>query len=977
MANELEQLHLPDLLTRLAVDPQQGLNDQQVEERLEESGPNSLAPQQRRSSYLGSLLAVAARPASYLLLLIVILHGFPGSVDRVDVAFAGIALALWWIDLSGLYAANRGVEELAASCDVPPSVLTRRNGRDVVLPADELVRGDIIHLRKGQRVPADCRLLSDVHCEVDEQALTGTAGAAFKAPHEAPAQPTRHTDQPVNDVLLKGTRMISGCGTFIVVATGMSTRIARISGRKRQPADQPTQLQSIVANEMIYTTLITAVLCLGVFGIGMQRGISWWSSMLSALTLFFVLCPRSTITNLRQLQVTGARRIARTGVMLRNLAAAETLGSVTALVTKKRNLLAPNCTYVNAVIVLSGSSEGNNSRHKHDVIRPHIIDDPAHAPAGLLVPLLSAWSLTTHISDKHELATLLSSEDQLREGGDPPNVTAHHDEYDQSVQRVLNAMAGSAGPQCVAHTLSSHLKIVGEYVFEAQSGVSAKLRKRRPSDGSSPAVRIVVSRGAPEVVLQRCTTALVAMRNPRTGEEDPHADHLLDQFDITEAVLNGERLLPLDDVMRTDIYDTVHRKAAADGSQLLAYSVHVVKAGHGGTPKTRDDWADLVSDGVFVGCMSFQTSDHKAAAGAIAERAGIMRGYSGTDHAYTVMDGSVLLTGAMVREAAETINVFSRATPAHTLQIVRALQQQGHVVAYLGDGNDDGAVLNTANLGVILHRDEEVDWDLTQASVIVRQSERMLLGLARSFVEGRRINANVRKLLTLQAACKVTLMTLGIFTVAAHRAFVFTPLQLLFIDLLLSGGAVAVFANEAREHGPATALPDGTSHTSVFARIGSAIASASGVLIVVVYTAYLFGWYLISPARAARDPEAKAAMGTTMAFLTWLMAQVTLTMALRTRYQPLRSHGFFTNTSVWTWASLVALLVGLIGQFESVQRLLGLLPLPGSAWLACLCLSVVCLCIDVGKEVDTVGIGRRHADPGTQESDEETMPLLR
>jgi Ca2+-transporting ATPase len=319
----------------LGVDTASGLPAAEAARRLARDGPNLLeAP--RRPSYVRIAVRQLADPLVGLLL-----GACAVSIAVGEPTEAAVILAIVVLDALLGFAQEAAAERalLALAGLAPMRAEVRRDGRSLALPAADLVRGDVVTVRDGDRVPADARLLDVQRLEVDESSLTGESFPVAK--HVDPvAVGTALAER--SSMLFSGTGVTRGSGEAIVVATGVATEMGRIGALAAAAHPPPTPLQrrlaglsrAMVAIGLAITALLTAGMVL--------QGSSLREAFLLGVAVAVAVVPEGLAATVTIALAQGARAMAKRGAIVRRLAAVETLGATTVIATDKTGTLTRN-----------------------------------------------------------------------------------------------------------------------------------------------------------------------------------------------------------------------------------------------------------------------------------------------------------------------------------------------------------------------------------------------------------------------------------------------------------------------------------------------------------------------------------------------------------------------------------------------------------------------------------------------------------
>ena len=306
--------------------PWRGLDPAEAAARLAAEGPNAL-PQQERRSALRIIADVVRQPMFLLLLASVALYVIFGDL-REALTLAGFVVVVMVITIFQEGRTERALEALRDLSS--PRALVVRGGEAFVIPGREVVRGDIVRVSEGDRVPADGLLLEGA-LSVDESLLTGESVPVAKTPAQSEHQ-----------TIFSGTLVVSGSGVAEIAATGARSELGRIGESLHEVKARPTPLQKEI------DALVRGVAVVGVglaAALVVVRGViehEWLRGLLSGITLAMALLPEEFPVVLTVFLALGAWRIAKHHVLTRRVAAVETLGSITVLCTDKTGTLTYN-----------------------------------------------------------------------------------------------------------------------------------------------------------------------------------------------------------------------------------------------------------------------------------------------------------------------------------------------------------------------------------------------------------------------------------------------------------------------------------------------------------------------------------------------------------------------------------------------------------------------------------------------------------
>lgn len=685
-----------------------GLTTAEADRRLAEVGPNALPPA-RRASLLARTGRELREPMAVLLLGAAAVSGiWLGEV--VDaVAIAVIVLLNAVISLVQQGRAERALEALQA-LEAPSAVVVRDGVRRVV-PAVELVPGDWVVVQAGDRVPADVELRRTDGVEVDESVLTGESLPVAKR-----TGGTTDPNSPLGDrdgMLLAGTLLTRGLAEGEVSGTGPRSALGVIAAGLHAVRQEPSPLQVQLTDLSRRLGLAALLVAIGTAAVISLTGAAEGAEevFLVAVALAVAAVPEGLAAVTTVALALGVARMAGHGAIVRRLPAVETLGSTDVLVIDKTGTVTENRMSMAALVDAAG-----------------VVTAPSDAPG---------W---------------------LRESADPVLVLCNDASTDPPVgDPTERALLAGWTPGAVERYRLAHPRL-GVEPFTSE-------RRRMSVVANVDARPVLLVKGAPEVVLRRCTEAIGEGGTGRLT--DAQRRDLLDVADSRAA--RGERVLALARRQLTAVPDDVE----AAEQDLCVVGLVVLR------DPPRASAADSVAAVQSCGMrLIMATGDHPATARSIAAEVG--------------MDGrGDLLTGADVRahglpaDPAET-SVYARLDPHQKLALVSQLRDQGHVVAMTGDGVNDAPALRLADIGVALGATGS-DVAREAADLVITDDD--LATIVTAVREGRGIYDNIRKVVDYLVTSNLAEITTVVTVLIVLPSFgvPLLPLQLLWINLLTDG----------------------------------------------------------------------------------------------------------------------------------------------------------------------------------------------
>jgi len=776
------------------------------------------------------------------------------------------------------YRAGRAIAALARMA--PDHATALRDGARTLIPASELVPGDVVCLAPGERAPADVRLLSERGLEMDEAALTGESTPVEKS--AAPAAPEAEVAER-HSMAFKGTLCTRGAALGVVVETGERTQLGRIGRLLRQVTELDTPLTKALASigrtiSLGVVAISVLMLAIGVWRTTAATGAGGWSAA-ADMTIFAVALAVGAIPEVLPAIVTivmavGVRRMASRRAVVRRLPAVETLGATTVICSDKTGTLTRNEMTVREV----WTPESGPVRVSGVGYEPRGAlerDGTALAPDSAIRALLRAGVLCND-----SRLTLEAGRRGVQ--GDP-------------TEGALLTAAAKGGIDADAER--GACPRLDAIPFESDRRYMATLH-------AEGAERVVYLKGAPETVLGLCA-------GDGSGRAiDPEEFHRR----VHALAARGMRVLAF-------------ARRALPGAERLGEGD--VAAGltflglQGMIDPPRPEAIEAVRRCHRAGIVvKMITGDHAATAEAIGRELHL----AGTGARALTGHDVERLSDKRLTGAVAGCNVFARVAPEHKLRLVQALQRDGHVVAMTGDGVNDAPALKQADIGVAM--------GVTGTSVCKEAAEIVLADdnfetISAAVEEGRHVHDNLVKCL---AFVLPTNLGLALVLTAAVLLFPFhevdgarelllpmRPTQLLWINLVTTVALSLPLAFEAREPGIMARPPRRPD-----APVLSAFVVYRTVLAAALLTIGAVGLFLWEY-RGAVDAggEAALARAQTMAVTTCVMFQVFYLLNCRSLRSSVLAIGLWSNPLIYVGIAALAVLQALFVYAPFMQGLFG------------------------------------------------------
>ena len=725
-----------EVLADLEVSPDAGLSEEEAQRRLERDGPNRLSRQKPASAWrllveqfesmVIILLAVAAAASLAL-----------GEIAQGIAIFAAILINT----AIGFYTELRARRSMEALLRMEQASTTvRRDGKDREVPADEIVRGDIIVLERGSVIPADLRLVEVETLRCNEAALTGESMPVDKTAEPLEGEPPlaeRH------NMAFKGTSVARGEGTAVVVATGMETELGRISELAAEAGGGDTPLERRL--DRLGTRLVWLVVAIAaviaVIGILIGRDLSLMIE--TAVALAVAAVPEGLPVVASVALARGMWRMARRNAVIKQLAAVETLGAVTVILSDKTGTLTLNRMTVrhyalpDEEVDVERDESAGTARFRADGRDISLDDDPVLAAAVRVGSLCNG-------------AELGETPDDAK--GDPMEVALLR----------LGREVGRPRPDLLE---TMPVERVEEFERDTMMMATWHRAEGDGQGGGQGGGLLVAVKGAPDRVLEVSTR--VMGRNGGAELTDEDRDAWLRRNE--EMAGEGWRMLALAQKR------AAHTQASPYEDLTFIGLVALVDP-------PREDAAAAVRACRDAGIRVIMlTGDQPATARAIAEAVGL---YDAGDDIHVVHGRDLQPPDKLSDEQRERLlqaTVFARVSPEQKLNLVKLFQDAGRLVAMTGDGVNDSPALKQADIGVAMGQ-RGTDVAREAADMVLKDDAFSTIEAA--VEQGRTIFNNIRRFIVyLLSGNAGEILAISIASFAG-MPLPLLPLQILFINIV-------------------------------------------------------------------------------------------------------------------------------------------------------------------------------------------------
>lgn len=719
-----------------------GLTEREAKKRQEVYGKNKLIQKKRTSWFL----LLLSQFTDFMVL--VLLGATAVSMIMGEVTEALTILVIVFLNaFLGFYQemhtekTMEALEKLAA-----PKAKIIRDDELREISAEDIVPGDVVVLEAGDRIPADGRIIEANDLQVDESMLTGESMPVAKKVSLSPLDADPEIEAFKKTFTYMGCITTGGTGKIAVTRTGMATEMGKIAHMIQETQTQDTPLQKKL--EALGSYIVTAcfIICAIVSLTGIIRGENIFSMLLSGISLAVAAVPEGLPAVVTIALALGVQRMVKRNALVRKLPAVETLGCATVICSDKTGTLTENKMRV--VSVYSGRTRYQISRDNENKKGKFLLQGKeisAKRITGLNLMMktgILCGNVNIQAMDKNEF----DNDDEEVFLGDPTEVAL-----------VQMAMDAELDPEMLAEEYER----IKEIPFDSDRKMMSVLCKLPTGD------KIIFSKGAPEILLQKCTNILVADKERNILDYDQQRierENNLMAHEALRVIGMAYRLIK----KGMDVPD--------DFEEELTF---IGLAGMMDPP--RQEAFEAVEKCKIAGIRPVMiTGDHKETARAVASELKII------DDKQEVITGSEMeaMSDAELSRRIEDAFVFARVLPKHKLRLVKAYKEKGHIVAMTGDGVNDAPAVKEADIGVAMG---------CTGTDVTRQAASMILmddnfsTIVASVEEGRNIYINIRKFIRYLLSCNIGEVLTMFLGMLLGMPVPLLPVQILLINLATDG----------------------------------------------------------------------------------------------------------------------------------------------------------------------------------------------
>ena len=834
-----------EVLSQFSV-TEQGLSGKQVEEIRGEKGENILQEEKKKSIWqifmgqFADLLVV-------ILVIAAVISMFSGNAESTLVILLVLVMnaVLGTVQYEKAQKSLNSLKQLSS-----PHAKAVRDGQMVEIASKDVVPGDILLLEAGDMVVADGRILHNYSLQVNESSLTGEATNVDKTDN------TVAKDAVLADrlnMVYSGSLVTYGRAMVLVTATGMETEIGHIAELMNAAKQRKTPLQQSLDRFSQHLAIAIMVICALVFGLCMVRQMPLLDALLFAVALAVAAIPEALGSIVTIVQAFGTQKMAKEHAIIKDLKAVESLGCVSVICSDKTGTLTQNKMTVQQIYA--------NNR----VYKPEQLD-------------MKDTTLRCLLYD-----AVLTNDASIADGqtiGDPTEYALL--EMFRKVKKEQEGLEQAAADTEPEETLRRRMRRLEELPFDSD-------RKLMSTKYLVEGEETVLTKGAPDILLERCT-------------------RILEKNEIRQMTAADKKT-----ILRQN------QSFSEQGLRVLAFAYKVdIKPLSTETEKDfvflglvsmvdppRPESVQAVADAKHAGIRTVMiTGDHKVTATAIARKIGIFE------------DGDLALTGAELdvmsdkelEKAIDRVSVYARVSPENKIRIVEAWQRKGRIVSMTGDGVNDAPALKKADIGVAMGvTGTEVSKDA--ADMILADDN--FATIIKAVANGRNVYRNIKNAVLFLLSGNMAAILAVLYTSLMGMSVPFAPVHLLFINLLTDSLPALAIGMEAADPKLLQERPRNPKEGILTREFMLTILGEGFLIAVVTLSAYYIGLR-----------TAGTALASTMAFATLTLARLFHGFNCRSK-EPLVRIGLLSNRySLYAFFAGVILLLlvlivpGLQGLFE-------------------------------------------------------------
>ncbi len=863
-----------------------GIDPKETAERAQKYGANVL-PESPKTSRSTIFLRQFQSSLIYILIFAAVVVYLLG--DYID---AGVILTVLLINaIVGTIQEGKAEDTLAALRNFATTNSTViRNGIEEIIPDTELVVGDILALKEGDKVGADARLIQLNSLKIDESSLTGESVPVEKSIETLADTADLATESfKQNNMVFKGTNVQGGTALAVVVAVGTSTAIGNIS-QELSAINKEVPLKETIrklSRLIIFVVLIVGVI---VFFIGISKGFDV-STMLSTVVAMAVSAiPEGLPITVTLVLAAGVYRMGKKNALVKKLQAVEALGQADVIATDKTGTLTLNEMMVQQVFTGERLYDVSGSGYEPSGTITDVQDSKAVDPM-LHDEIMMTARICALVADSPIVYDDATSS-WRRVSGDPT----------ESAMTVFSQKVGF-----LKEEILGEWPLVSEVPFSSDIKYHSVLHKNGIED-------LYFIAGAPEVVLDRCEQYFKGGRNHELTIA--HKEDL--QKQVYDMASQGLRVLAL--ATRKNPPEYSHEAGNIPELSFVA----LVGISDALRENIHESVAQAQNAGVKIVMI---TGDYLETAKAIAKKAGIYR------------EGDMAITGddltsfseEKLTEILSKVTVFARVSPEHKFKIVQMYKDRGLIIGMTGDGVNDALSIAAADLGIAMGK---IGSEVAKEAADIVLLDDNFKSIVSAIQEGRYIYHSIKKIITYLASTSIAGMLIIVLALALGFDLPLLPTQIIWLNFVTDGFLVVALAMEqnslgASMHSRKTKKGNSLINQTMLVRI------VLGAIVMMVGTLIVFETYMADYMKA-----------TTMALTTMAVFQWFNAWNCRSENHSIFNIPFFSNKYL-VFATCLIVVIQCIGIYWGpLQTVLRTVPLSLNDWTVAISMGLTIIIAD-------------------------------
>ncbi len=719
-----------------------GLTEKEAAERLKKDGENVLEDKKKTSAV--KIFAGQFRDVMVMILLCAtVISVLLGEVtDAITIILIVLINAI--LGFIQEYRTEHTLEALKSM--TAPTAKCYRDGRLRQIEASQLVVGDVVELEAGDRVPADCVILSCTGFYTDEAVLTGESEPAAKKIGSPDDE-----DNSINkeNIVYCGTSAVKGVCRGRVIATAKNTQMGKISKLLADIDNEPTPLQKRLGELGKIVAIICLIVCIAVFGAGVLRGEDIFDMLMTGITIAIAAIPEGLPATVTIALALAVNRMMKHKALVNKLHSVETLGCASVICSDKTGTITENKMTVTELSTVDSDYYFSGSGYKisgeitkgEDNIAVNPKTEKALTESLKCGVICSTADIFTDKAGLSRRRGSLKGKGEWNVTGDPTEV-------------ALLVAASKGG--ITKEVLGKYAEKLDELPFDSETRFMAVYCR----EGGT---KRIYFKGAEEVMLSRCSRYLDDNGNTAA---------------LTSAVKNSihKKVLEMSDkALRVLVL------AYSESDEFSPHMGNLVFLGVAGMlDPPREEAKTAIKKCAAASVKTVMiTGDHKNTAVAIAKKAGLLK----NGKAATGAELDAMSDEELDRRIGE-YTVFARVEPAHKLRIVRSFKRKGEIVTMTGDGVNDAPAIKEADVGVAMGI---TGTDVTKQAADVILLDDNLATLVNAVEQGRCVYANIRKFVRYLLSCNIGEVLTMFLGIIMGMPVVLLPVQILLVNLVTDG----------------------------------------------------------------------------------------------------------------------------------------------------------------------------------------------